>query len=207
MAFYDKTFDTSSISYYVGSDPKTAFGIFATGYRRAAETLTESLLEQSRFSDYNAYPAVFLFRHAFELSLKHAIYQAAEYALYTDTSSVDGRLHNKHDLHPLAEIVDESLRRLFPNDLFLQELLPRMISTARDFDNIDRSSFVYRYPVNTKGEPATDKGQTINLALFADHMSTLLEEIDTVNFGLGAMTDLAQQAFSEWFDDRINYLA
>ena len=205
MAFYDETFDSSAFSFYVSSDPKTAFNVFATGYRRAAETLTGSLLRKPRFSDYEAYPAVFLFRHAFELSLKHAIYQAADYAGYTDTSRVDGSLHNHHNLHRLATIVDESLRRLFPNDSFLQELLLRLTSTARDFDDIDPSSFVYRYPVNTKGGPAADdNSQTINLRLFANHMSALLEEIDTVNFGLNIMTDVSRDAFIEWFHNEIN---
>ena len=206
MAFYNETFGPSAFSFYVSSDPKTAFDVFATGYRRAAEIVTDSLLRNPRFSDYEAYPAVFLFRHAFELSLKHAIYKAADYARYTDTSRIDGRLRNDHNLHRLATIVNESLRRLFPDDLFLQRLLPRLTSTARDFDDIDPSSFVYRYPVDTKGGAAADSGQTINLRLFASHMSTMLEEIDTLNFGLNNMTDVAQFAFTEWFHNEIDYV-
>ena len=206
MAFYDETFDSSAFSFYVSSDPETAFNVFATGYRRAAEILTDSLLRKPRFSDYEAYPAIFLFRHAFELSLKHAIYKAADYARYTYTSRVDGRLRNDHNLNRLATIVNESLRRLFPTDSFLQQLLPRLTSTARDFDDIDPSSFVYRYPVDAKGGAAADSGQTINLRLFASHMSALLEEIDTVNFGLNNMTDVAQDAFIEWFHNEIDYI-
>ena len=207
MAFYNETFDHSAFSFFASSDPKTAFDAFATGYRRAAENLTDSLLRKPRFSDYEAYPAVFLFRHAFELSLKHAIYQAADYARYTDTSRINGRLRKDHNLLRLATIVNESLRRLFPEDLWLQKLLSRLTSTARDFDDIDPSSFVYRYPVEPKGRASTDSGQTINLRLFANHMSALLEEIDSVNFALNAMTDVDRDAFTEWFRNEIDYVS
>lgn len=205
MAFYNESLDSSTFSLYVGTQPKTAFGVFATGYRRAAETVSRSLLRKRRFSDYEAYPVIFLYRHAFELSLKHAIYKAAEYAAYTDGNNLDERLHNDHNLHRLAMILEGSLKRLFLDDLFLQQLLIRLTTTSRDFAEIDPTSFSYRYPVDTNGKAVAATGQSVNLRLFVKHMSGLLEDIDTLNFGLNNMTDVAQDAFTEWFRNNIEY--
>ena len=48
-------------------NPQGDFGVFAKGYTLAANRLASLLLEAPRFSDYEAYPVVFLYRHALEL--------------------------------------------------------------------------------------------------------------------------------------------
>ena len=73
MPFYEIS-DTSSFVISFTHDPKGDFGAFAKGYTLAANRLAASLLEGPRFPDYEAYPVVFLYRHALELSLKHIIY-------------------------------------------------------------------------------------------------------------------------------------
>ena len=198
MAFYNETVDISVFDFGVGGS-KDAFNYYAKGYRRAAETLTRSLLRRRGFLNCEALPVVFLYRHALELSLKHAIYKAAAYAGYGDICNLDDRLRNDHNLRRLAEIVVDSIKRLFSEDLYLQELLPRLTATSRELADLDASSYVSRYPIDTKGQPSTDTIQFVNLRLFARHMSALLEDIDTLNFGLDAMTDVAQDAFAEWF--------
>ena len=57
--------------------PRNEFGVFAKGYHQAARSLSNILLGKPRFSDYEAYPIVFLFRHALELNLKNIIYKGA----------------------------------------------------------------------------------------------------------------------------------
>ena len=81
MAF-DETSDASSFVISFTSDPKGDFGAFAKGYMLAANRLVRLLLEAPRFSDYEAYPVMFLYRHALELSLKHIIYGGAELAVF-----------------------------------------------------------------------------------------------------------------------------
>ena len=198
MAFYNETVDNSVFDYGVGG-AKDAFNYYAEGYRRAAETLTKSLRRRRGFLNCEALPVVFLYRHAFELSLKHAIYKAAEYADYADSSNLEARLHNDHNLRRLAGIVVDSLKRLFSDDLYLQKLLPRITATSCELADLDASSYVSRYPIDTIGHPSTDAIQFVNLRLFARHMSSLLEEMDTLNVYLDNITDTAQEAFTEWF--------
>ncbi len=197
MAFYNQEYDHSTFSYYLGGDPRAAFNIFATGYRSAAEKLTKSLLRKRRFLDYEAYPVIFLYCHALELSLKHAIYKAAEFAGYTGSSDIEDQLHNTHKLHLLATVLTRSIELLFPGDVFLQSLLQRIRATSNEIAEIDVTCYTFRYPIDAKGQPAAATNQCVNLRAFAQHMSFLLEDIDTLNFGLDAKTYIAQDAFTE----------
>ena len=197
LAFYNCDDDTSTFSFWLGPHPKDAFNVFATGYRRAAERLARSLLRRRRFSDYEAYPIVFLYRHALELSLKHAIYKTAEFAGYAGSQEIDDRLYNTHRLDLLAATLKRSLTLLFPDDIFLHRLLSRIAATSHELADIDAASFTYRYPIDSTGQPSAQAAQLVNLRAFVRHMSSLLEDIDTLNFGLNNTTDLAQDAFME----------
>ena len=79
---FDEISDMSSFVISFTNDPKGDFGAFAKGYTLAANRLAASLLEDQRFPDYAAYPVVFLYRHALELSLKHIIYGGVELAAF-----------------------------------------------------------------------------------------------------------------------------
>lgn len=193
MAFYNQGYDHSTFTYWLG-DPKGAFTIFAAGYRSAAEHLAESLLQRPGFPGHEAYPVVFLYCHAYELSLKHAIYKAAEFAGYTGVSEVEDRLHNTHNLQKLSDALTRSLELLFPQDAFLQELVRRITTTSGELAALVETSF--RYPIDRDGQPA-ESNRSINLRAFGQHMSSLLEDIDTLNFGLDAQTYVAQEAFTE----------
>jgi hypothetical protein len=78
MAFYDQFSDSTNFVVSFTPNPKGDFGVFAKGYTRAANHLAGLLLEAQRFSDYEAYPVVFLYRQALELSLKHIIYTSVK---------------------------------------------------------------------------------------------------------------------------------
>jgi hypothetical protein len=199
MPFYNKNFGAGTFSSPYAD--KDAFNYFAIGYRRAAETLARSLLRRRGFMNCEAYPVFFLYRHAFELSLKHALYKAAEYAAYSGNGDFLDSLHNRHELRPLAKLVVDSLKELFPDDGLFRErqLLSRITDTSNELDAIDSSSFIFRYPIDTKGEPAAKIFELMNLKLFARHMSALLEDIDTVNVALDNLSGATQDAFTEWF--------
>jgi hypothetical protein len=209
MPFYNQVHDSSTFHFWVGGKPKEAFSVFANAYRRAAERLTNALLRRNSLlrgrASYEACAVVFLYRHALELSLKHAIYKAAECACYSDISQVDNKLQNHHNLQKLAEILRRSLSLLFPDDSSLQELLTRLTTTTQELAEIEPTSYVFRYPIDTKGRPASEA--TVNLRAFAQHMSTILEDIETLNFGLNAQTDIASDAFDAFTEESGNVLA
>ena len=61
---------------------------------------------------------------------------------------------------------------------------------------IDRSSHAYRYPVDKKGQPSTKRNQEITLGTLATRMAAVLEDLDTVHFGLNIETDKAEELYS-----------
>jgi len=197
MAFYNQRSDPSNFVISWTKDPKSDFGIFSKGYTLAAERLAKMLLEASRFSDYEAYPVIFLYRHALELSLKHVIYSSVELAAYRYVDDIDDKLHNSHNLRNLAKAARASLTLLFPEDELLQTMHSVIETTCSELSDLDSDSSGYRYPIDTKGEHSTKKNQWVNLESFATHMSAVLDELDTIHFALSGETYIAQDALYE----------
>jgi hypothetical protein len=195
MAFYDEISDRTNFAISYTASPKGDFGVFAKGYTLAANRLASLLLEAPRFSDYEAYPVVFLYRHALELSLKHIIYSSALLAAFKDLDEIEGGLQNFHDLRELSGIAEAILTRLFPKDESLRRAIATVTRTCHEFSEIDPRSYAYRYPIDKKGQRLTKRHQMANLRAFADRMSSVLEDLDTIHFGLSIETDVAQEVY------------
>jgi len=193
MAFYDELNNPSNFVTRSRDNPRNAFGVFAKGYLDAASDLAEMLLSSPHFSDYSAYPVVFLYRHSFELFLKNAIYKSVQLSSLRGMSDLDSGLYNNHKLIVLAEKVAELIRMLFPDDVGLEGLSEEILRISSEFSEIDPDSFAYRYPIDTKGNPSTRSGQRINLEAFHRNMSELLHELKVVDFGLDVDTSKAEQ--------------
>ena len=173
--------------------PRNDFGVFARGYYRAAQVLTHALLAKSDFPDYEAYPVVFLYRHAFELYLKNIIYKAEPLLKSHQMNDIDSRLYNHHKLPLLAKPARQILLILFPEDLDLKSIADGLIDVACEFSKIDDSSFVYRYPIRIDGNPAVNETQTINLVDLSSRMNKILNQIEVIDFGLDVSRYKAQE--------------
>ncbi len=176
-------------------EPHNDFGIFSKGYYLASKALANHLLEKNRFSCYEAYPVVFLYRHAFELALKNIIYKGALLAALNSFDNLDSKLYNTHKLSVLADIARQVLNKLFPDDLSLNRVANDIFLLAQDFEAIDMDSYVYRYPINTSGESAVEKEQAVNLENLCGRMNPALEHIDTIDFGMQIETYKAQEIY------------
>jgi hypothetical protein len=192
---FNEISDTNSFVTSFTNDPKGDFGAFAKGYTLAANRLAALLLEAPRFSDYEAYPVVFLYRHALELSLKHIIYGGVELAAFRRMDEINEQMKNNHNLVDLSRTAGKVLSLLFPNDEMLGQLNTTVTDLCKDCSQIDPRSDAYRYPIDTKGRPSTKKHQVVNLRSLATRMSTVLEELDTVHFGLDIETYKAQELY------------
>ena len=191
---FDEFSDTSGFVISFTNDPKGDFGIFAKGYTLAANRLAASLLEAPRFSDYEAYPVVFLYRHALELSLKHII-GGVELAEFQRMDDINKKLENHHDLVDLSRTAGKVLSLLFPNDELLGHLNTTVVAICRDWSQIDPCSYVYRYPIDKRGRHSTKKNQVVNLRALATRMAPVLEDLDTVHFGLHIESYKAQELY------------
>lgn len=200
MSFYDEHVDHTYFSISFTSNPQYDFSAFAKGYSVAASTLAKQLTEKANFPDYDAYPVVFLYRHAFELSLKNILYWSARLLVFKGVEDIGVKLYNTHNLVKLAENAEKILLKAFPDDQSLHEFIKDVVSTAQEFSNIDPDSYSYRYPISTKGNHSTRKGQSVNLSSLSEHMDSILESLDAINFGLDLETDIAQEVYEAYID-------
>lgn len=195
MAFYNEFDDYTNFVISFSRTPKYDFGIFAQGYRFAANSVAKELIENGQFPDYKAYPVVFLYRHALELHLKNLIYRVAKLLVFKGVEDIDNKLHNNHKLDDLSSKVNNILSKLFPDDKELHQLLKEVVLVAKEFSGIDSDSYSYRYPINTRGEHSTKSNQYVNLRSLATHMDNLLEQLESIDCGLNTETDIAQEIY------------
>lgn len=194
MAFYNSISDKSNFVISFSSNPKQDFGAFAKGYSQAADILAQNLLAQKRFSDYEAYPVVFLYRQAFELYLKGFYFRAGQICAFRDTEAIETDVY-KHRLAPLAQTFKKICQILFPSDKLLLEIADKIDRYASEFEQIDFNSLSYRYPINTKGKASTKRHQVVNLLALHQAMQELLSKLEIIDFGFDIEASQAQEIY------------
>jgi hypothetical protein len=185
--------DTYNIVSSFSKNPKYDFGVYAKGYRKAAKSLYDKLISQNGYGDYEGYPIVFLYRHAFELNLKNIIYWGVRLTKFKNVKQIDEKLFNHHLLNELSNTAGYILNILFNNDSSQNGVINRIKIIADDFSIIDPNSFSYRYPINSKGEYSTKEHQILNLTSLTNCMEDLLNVMEAINFGLDLETDKAER--------------
>lgn len=192
MAFYNSINDYSNFVISFTDHPEQDFGIFARSYAQAAAVLAEHLLKDGISSDADAYPVVFLYRQAFELYLKAFFYKAKRIFLAYDSAGAEDPMLRRHRLVPLAETFQKVCHRLFSSDGALLELADEAHARATEFEQIDRDSFGYRYPIDTRSNPSTSAHQIVNLRALHNSMKDLLDKLNAAHFEFEDEADQAE---------------
>lgn len=195
MAFFDSINDMSNFLISFTQNPKDHFGVFAKGYFMAAKKLCEYLLSKNSFSDYEAYPVIFLYRHSLELYLKNVIYKSATLSFYKQIKDLESRLFNIHDLVKLAEIVAALFQKLFPQNNELKNIIENVRVISIEFSSLDANSYAYRYPIDREGNPSTKRNQRVNLNAIYNSLNEILEQFYIIDCGLDIENDLAEQDY------------
>lgn len=124
---------------------------YCTGYWRAGNALVNHIIQKddnsqrrdySRYCESQAYPTIFLYRHYLELRLKELIlaYGGNLSGISNEHSLLNlwKELRKQDDVHPEA---------LSPETLKDLETAEKIIT---QFDDIDKKSQVFRYPIDKK---------------------------------------------------------
>ncbi len=204
MPFYNDTPSRHNIVISFTPNPRYDFAIFAKGYHLAAKQLADSFLLKVGFGDHEGYPIVFLYRQAFELHLKNIIYWAARLGPFKDIHTIDRKLYNTHRLSDLSQVATALLSRLFPTESDVPEWNRKITQYAREFDQIDPTSFSYRYPIDKDGRPSTKHHQVVSILSLYRNMETLLDILESINYGLAGETDQAEAAYEILHDFSLN---
>ena len=143
---------------------------FIEGYRRAFEILLQHVLDGGREQDKLVYPIVFVSRHYLEVRLKHLLLSASR-LLDRDYS-----LSTRHDLmktwQPLRILIEEIFEGQDQGELDAVE------GVLKEFDAKDSSSMVFRYPIDTKGQPHHDSKWSLALPTFGQTMEKIASFLD-----------------------------
>jgi hypothetical protein len=197
MSLFNSISDSSSFVISFTPSPRRDFSIFAKGYFQAATTLAKGLIEERGFSDYRAYPIVFLYRHSLELYLKGIIYDTALILAFKGMENLDSSLYNNHKLVPLAKSCALIMKKLFPNDNELHKTMDLIELVAIEFQEIDPDSFSYRYPIDKKGNASTRHHQVLNLRIIYEVMEKMQDHLDAIDFGLDIEMSTSQEVYEE----------
>lgn len=189
----DKLFEKSDIrrdgpgwQAVIGPDERlnhsslTLWDLYSKGYKIASDVSIENAGHDTYFL---IYPIVFLYRQYIELRLKQIILQGnsildnsrviPEYVC-NKVIKVKGKEKTYYQIHKLDLLwneAKETIIRLFPEDS--QDELDAPECCIKQFSEIDKESYKYRYPVDTKGRSVHSSHETISLKELKNVMNKL----------------------------------
>lgn len=131
------------------------WGLYASGYKNAADFLVQRTEETNVGQDSLVYPVLFLYRQYLELEIKDLIRVARK------LQSIEGDFPKHHRIDTLWNVCHELLSEISPHDS-VDELkeIGRLIG---EFAEADSTSMAFRYPEDKEGKPSLPGIRHINL--------------------------------------------
>lgn len=154
---------------------------YAEGYRRAGNLLVQHVSETQANQDYLIYPIVFLYRQAIEVALKHLLFKG------TQLLDRGTNIPKNHRLVPLWHQCRKIIEEVWPGGS--KEELDAVGEMLLQFDGRDPTSTVFRYPVNTLGQPSLPDNERINIRNFSEVANRVYALLDA---GCCGVTDYLQ---------------
>ena len=165
--------------------PEKEFTYMAEAFYDAAKEGIQKLKANRHFGiegipleDFQAYPVIFLYRHALELSMKALLRVGADMlTLKGLTPANQQTLRETHSLNWLREEVE----RVFAaygwtwncgNDHF--RTVNDLRSVIAEFDGVDPGSYAFRYPITTKGLPSLEDSFKFSVFRFAEVLDSVM---------------------------------
>ena len=167
-----------------------SWGVYAEGYRLAADRVLELALEKSSQRDFLIYPVCFLYRQFLELSLKEVIRYAEELA-----QGEAGRTPDHHRLDGLWSRFKNAMGQV--TDGSLDDEIAVIENAVLQFAQLDPSSQAFRYPADREGEPVRHIRERVNLPSLRKEMANAAKAVQMVSGGLSAMVDLQRDMYSD----------
>ncbi len=176
---------------------KGELGIYALAYRDAADMLVAAIKGRKWYSDVDACPIVFLYRHSIELYLKAIILWGA--GLVRLQSGEEINTDNLFATHKFGDLLPP-VKRIFKEAGWLGdncadanageakfgtfEEIEKLITA---FEEIDPKSFSFRYPVDNKGEANLPEHFHFNVIALGEETSEMLKALDGAVTGVYEM--------------------
>ncbi|MBI5889762.1 MAG: hypothetical protein HZB47_03675 [Nitrosomonadales bacterium] len=131
------------------------WGLYASGYKDAADLLVQHVEQRSSGQDSLVYPVLFFYRQYLELQIKDIIRQGRR------LKDITGDFPKHHHIGNLWEVCHNLLSEISPGDSVVElKEIARLIS---EFSAVDPSSMAFRYPQDKDGNPSLPGITHINL--------------------------------------------
>jgi hypothetical protein len=154
---------------------------YATGYKTAAEVLSEKVLTELTDRDTLIYPILYLYRHYFELRLKEII-EHGNRLLDRDYQPVF--THNLDRLWVLAKPLVVELWPESPTEDLLE-----MEMVFKEMTVYDAASMSFRYLVDKNGLVSTGDLTVINIQAFIDSIKNTVAYLEGISMGISVFED------------------
>lgn len=164
------------------------FSVYSQAYKDAADILVEHTKKDKTSINFLVYPILFLYRHYIELALKELIYVASQY-LEKEQSAF-----NSHDLIFLWNKAKKLISELNIDIIDISEDdIKAVENQIKQFNELDKSSMTFRYPVDKKGDVFKNLSDYINV----ENIKEILDGLYAWFYGLvcviGEYQDLKNQ--------------
>jgi len=193
----DRGGENVTLNYW--GHPVNKFAQVADSYRGAASVLWKNF-EADKRSDYDAYPLVFMYRHALELYLKAVLILGNQLAVTTDNEELHTEnVFKDHSLTKHLPVV----KRIFAEagweeDYPLMGLEdPVFEDVLKEFDELDKGSYTFRYTVNKDGTANIEENFAFSVPNFVAIMDRILNNLSGACYGLEEMSDQAAELYHE----------
>lgn len=179
---------------YIGwGNTGTQFFGYYSGYKDAADVLVDKVLsEGDSFSlDRLIYPIVFLYRQSLELLLKHIF---IEYADMSRDDTIRTIKSVSHNLISIWNKVKPLLEKVLRDDP-AKDKISWLNSVIIEFDEHDRNSFNFRYPITRNGDRIHSEHQYIDYPNLKDEMNNVYDFLETIQSMLDYENQLREDEY------------
>jgi hypothetical protein len=176
------------VHLYFSNQPQLDLGYYAGAFLEAARTLMRSLRRRG-FSNVNAVPVLFMYRHAIELYLKSIVVIGnRSLAASPEDDEKLFKTLGHHKLLPLLSRVEDVFRLAGWEWHWPLNPLVETAEHARELlcyvEGLDPDSFAFRYPVDKHGRRSIPTDVRFNLESVVAALDALAEALETADFGL-----------------------
>lgn len=153
------------------------WGMYAIGYKEAADVLVKHVNDERRYQDVLIYPIVFLYRQYLELAIKDLIRHGRRLL------DIYEPFPKTHRINTLWNICSALLSKISPGDS--EREIKEIGRLLEEFCKVDPTSEAFRYPEDKNGHPSLPGIRHINIR----NISEVINKISVILVGADAQID------------------
>jgi hypothetical protein len=167
-----------------------SWGLYASGYKMAADLLVQHVIDTRVEQDLLIYPIVFLYRQFVELQLKEIILDGKK--LFESSEDIPA----SHSITFLWNECRKIIEQVWPDGN--KDDLDVVEECLNEFSRMDPKSMSFRYPVDTEGKSSLPEGlRYINIRSVGEAMQKIASFLSGCSAGVSEELRMKQEMEGE----------